>query len=78
MEKKIADLTVNEFQLLINQAVHNAFEEISEDIPALLSSVYLESIEAARQDFKKGRTGSFEEVFCQGRGAVPAPAKVEQ
>jgi hypothetical protein len=60
MEKKIADLTVNEFQLILNQAIHNAFEEISQDILALSSPGYLESIEEARQDFKNGKTtGNF-------------------
>jgi hypothetical protein len=63
MEKKITDLTVNEFQLLINQTVHKAFEEISEDILALSSPEYLESIEEARQNFKEGKTKTFEEVF---------------
>lgn len=63
MEKKIADLTVSEFQLLINQTVHKAFEEISEDILALSSPEYLESIEEARQDFKEGKIKTFEEVF---------------
>ena len=59
MGKKIADLTVNEFQLIINQTIHNAFEEISEDILALSSPGYLESIEEARQDFKGGKTKTF-------------------
>jgi len=63
MQKKIADLTVNEFQLLIDQSIHKAFEEISEDFLALSSPGYLESIEEARQDFKAGRTKTFEEVF---------------
>jgi hypothetical protein len=63
MEKKITDLTVSEFQLLINQTVHKAFEEISEDILALSSPEYLESIEEARQDFKEGKIKTFEEVF---------------
>lgn len=63
MEKKIADLTVNEFQSLIDQSMHKAFEDISEDILALSSPGYLESIEEARQDFKAGRTKTFEEVF---------------
>ena len=63
MEKKIADLTVNEFQLLIDQSMHKAFEEISEDILALSSPKYLESIEEARQDFKAGKTKTFEEIF---------------
>ena len=50
-------------RLLINQTVHKALEEISEDILALSSPGYLESIEEARQDFKDGKTKTFEEVF---------------
>jgi PHD/YefM family antitoxin component YafN of YafNO toxin-antitoxin module len=59
MEKKIADLTVNEFQSLIDQSMHKAFEDISEDILALSSPGYLESIEEARKDFKEGKTKTF-------------------
>lgn len=61
--KKISDLTVNEFQLLIDQTVHKAFEELSEDILALSSSEYLESIKEARKDFEEGKVKTFEEVF---------------
>ncbi len=63
MEKKISDLTVNEFQLLINKTVHEAFQELSEDILALSSSEYLESIKEARNKFKEGKVKNFEEVF---------------
>lgn len=63
MGKKISDLTVNEFQLLIDRTVHKAFEELSEDIPALSSSKYLESIKEARKDVEVGRVKTFEEVF---------------
>ena len=63
MEKKISDLTVNEFQLLITQSINKAFEELSEDILALSSQEYLKSIEEAREDFKQGKTKTFEQVF---------------
>ena len=63
MEKKVSDLTINEFQLLIDQAVHKAVEDISEDILALSSPDYLKSIEEARQDFREGKTKTFAEVF---------------
>jgi cytoplasmic iron level regulating protein YaaA (DUF328/UPF0246 family) len=62
-EKKIGDLTVNEFQLLINKTVHEAFEELSEDILALSSSEYRESIKEARNNFKEGEVKTFKEVF---------------
>lgn len=63
MEKKIKDLTTDELELLINKTVHKAFEDISEDILALSSEEYIKSIEEAREDFKKKKTKTFEEVF---------------
>ena len=63
MEKKIKDLTIDEFELLINKTIHKAFEDISEDIIALSSKEYIKSIKEAREDFKKGKTKPFEEVF---------------
>jgi len=63
MEKKIKDLTTDELELLINKTVHKAFEDISEDILALSSKEYIKSIGEAREDFKKKKTKTFEEVF---------------
>lgn len=63
MEKRIKDLTVGEFQALVSLTVSKAFEDIAEDIVALSSPNYLESIEEARKDFKQGKTKSFEDVF---------------
>jgi hypothetical protein len=63
MEKKISDLTVNEFQNLVHQTVYKAFEDVAEDILALSSPDYLNSIEEARDNFKKGKTKTFDEVF---------------
>jgi len=63
MEKKIKDLTTDELELLINKTVHKAFEDISEDILALSSKEHIKSIEQAREDFKKKKTKTFEEVF---------------
>jgi hypothetical protein len=61
--RKIKDLSIDEFQLLINKSVHSAFEEISEDILAMASKDYIKSIEKARKEYKEGKTKSFEEVF---------------
>ena len=63
MEKKIRDLTVNEFQTLVHQTMHETFEDVAEEILALSSPEYLKSIEEARQDFKEGKTKTFEDVF---------------
>jgi hypothetical protein len=63
LEKKIRDLTVNEFQALVHQTMHETFEDVAEEILALSSPEYLKSIEEARKDFKEGKTKTFEEVF---------------
>ena len=63
MAKKISDLTVDQFQLLINETVYKAFEEISEDILALSSPGYVNSIEEARQDYQDGKVKGFEDLF---------------
>lgn len=63
MEKKISDLTVKEFEVLIYKTVQEAFEEISEDIIALSCSDYLKSVEEARNNFKEGKVSTFERVF---------------
>lgn len=62
-EKKIRDLTLDEFELLINKSLHEAFAEISGDILALYSFDYLKSVEEARENFKDGKVKTFEEVF---------------
>jgi hypothetical protein len=63
MGKKFCDLTVNEFESLINKTVHEVFEEVSEDIIALSGSDYLKSVEEAGNNFKEGKVKSFRRVF---------------
>ena len=63
LTSKIADLTVEEFKLLITEAFREIMEELSEDIAALSSGEYLNSIEEARKDYQSGRVKKFEEVF---------------
>jgi hypothetical protein len=55
MKAKIKDLTVDEFQSLINETVKEAMEDFIEDILALSNNSYLQSIEEAREDYKKGK-----------------------
>jgi hypothetical protein len=62
MKAKIKDLTVDEFQSLINKTVKEAMEDFMEDILALSSNSYLKSIEEAREDYKKGNIKYLEEV----------------
>jgi len=63
LTSKIADLTVEEFKSLITEAFREIMEELSEDIAALSSDEYLNSIEEARKDYQSGRVKKFEEVF---------------
>ncbi len=44
MKLKVKDLTVEEFQSLISSTIKDAVEDIMEDILALSSENYLESI----------------------------------
>jgi hypothetical protein len=61
--KRITDLTVEELQVVISNTVNAAMKDSIEDIMALSSDNYIKSIKEAREDYKKGRTKSFEEVF---------------
>ena len=63
LTSKIGDLTVEEFKLIITEAFKEVVEELSEDIAALSSDLYLKSIEEARKDYRSGRVKKFEEVF---------------
>ena len=60
---KIADLTVEEFKSLMAETFREIMAELSEDIAALSSGEYLNSIEEARKDYQSGRVKKFEEVF---------------
>ena len=63
MKTNVKDLSVTELQTLISDTVKNAMEEFIEDMLALSSEEYLESIKEARKDYKNGRIKQFEEVF---------------
>ncbi len=60
---KVAELSVEELKSVIHESVLESIEEYLEDIMALASPSYLESIIEARKDYKEGRTKSFKEVF---------------
>jgi len=62
-EKYLIDMTVEELKELISESVRGSMKDIIEDFLALQSESYLESIEEAREDYKKGRVKSFEELF---------------
>ena len=61
--KKIIDLSVEEFRVFISDTVNTAMQDSIEDFLALSSDNYLKSIKEAREDYKKGKVKSYEEVF---------------
>ena len=63
MEKRISELSESELSVLIENIVKKTMEEISEDILALTSKNYIQSIEEARKDYKEGKVKEFNEVF---------------
>ena len=63
MKTTIKDLTIDEFRDLITSAFREALEDLVEDISALSSDSYLESIKAARRDFDSGNLTKLKEAF---------------
>lgn len=53
MSLKVKDLTVEQFQSLISKAIKEAVEDVMEDVLALSSKGYLNSIKEARNDYEK-------------------------
>jgi hypothetical protein len=63
MKTRVIDMTIDELKLIIHETVQESFDELVEDITALLSPEYLNSIEAARKDFQEGNFKNFEDIF---------------
>ena len=63
MKTHVKDLTVNELKVLINATVEHSLNEFLEDQKALSSPGYIKSIAKAREDYRKGRTKKFKDVF---------------
>ena len=63
METKVKDLTANQLRSLVSDTVRGTMEDLIEDLLALSSKEYLKSIEEARDDYKKGKEKSLEEVI---------------
>ena len=59
----IKDLSAEEFKSLIFNIVKEALENEMEDIFALNSNNYLNSIHKARTDYKSGKIKTFDELF---------------
>jgi hypothetical protein len=63
MSTKIKDLTTDELRTLITNTVKESMEDIIEDLLALSSENYLNSIEEARKAYKNGKIKTFDDVF---------------
>jgi len=63
MEPKISDLTVDELKILISTTVQETIEDYLEDIKALSSKDYINSIKEAREDYKAGDYKNLDETF---------------
>lgn len=63
METMVKDLSVVEFRSLMSDAIRGTMEDLIEDMLALSSDEYLQSIEEARTDYKEGRVKCLEEIF---------------
>lgn len=59
---KLRDLTVEEFKTLIPDTIKESMEDIIEDLTALSSKEYLNSIKEAREDYRHGRVKGLEEI----------------
>lgn len=59
---KLKDLTVDEFKTLISDTIRESMEDLLEDLTALSSKEYLNSIREAREDYKHGRVKNIEEI----------------
>ena len=60
---QVKDLTVDELKALISDTIKDSMQDLVEDMLALSSEEYLDSIEEARKDYKEGRVKSFEDIF---------------
>lgn len=62
MNSKINDLTVDELKELISGVVQEKLDEMLEDIKLPLDDDYVQSIAEAREEYKKGKVTSIDNV----------------
>jgi hypothetical protein len=63
MNTKVQDLTIDELKTIISDTVKDTVGDMIEDIIALSSKEYIDSVKEARKDYKAGRTKKFEDVL---------------
>lgn len=63
MDIKISDLTVNQLKEIISSTVQETIEDYLEDLKALSSKDYINSIREARADYKAGDFKDHDEIL---------------
>ncbi|MCH8332402.1 hypothetical protein IIC65_00565 [Candidatus Sumerlaeota bacterium] len=63
MSTKISDLSVEEMKKLIAECVRETMEDVMEDILALNNPEFIQSIQEAREDYRKGDVKPLEQVL---------------
>jgi len=63
MHTKVKDLTVNELKMIISDSIKENMQEISEDVLALSSKNYINSIAEARRNYNEGKCISLEDII---------------
>lgn len=63
MDTKIKELTVEEFRSLLSDILKEAMDDLKEDILALSSQEYIDSIKESRKEYKEGKFKNLEDIL---------------
>lgn len=63
MDTKIKDLTVEEFRSLLSETLKEAMDDWKEDMLALSSQGYIDSIKESRKEYKEGKFKNLEDIL---------------
>ena len=63
MDTKIKDLTVEEFRSLLSDTLKEAMDDLKEDMLALSSQEYIDSIKESRKEYKEGKFKNLEDIL---------------
>jgi len=63
MDIKVSDLSIDELKKIISTTVQEAIEDYLEDLKALSSKDFVDSIREAREDYKGGDYKDLNEAF---------------
>jgi len=63
MNTKISELSIDELKDLISKTVQETMEDYLEDLKALSSKDFINSVKEAREDYKAGNYKNLDETF---------------